>query len=322
MRNHVLTRRTFLTRAAFAGAGLATSSRAAESQTAVSNSSGTASPTLVAPRAACDCHVHVYDAARFPMVPSPRVPPDHADVSQYRRLQQRLRTSRVVIVTPRNYATQNAVTLDAIRTIGLEHARGVAVLHPSVTDAELHRLHDAGIRGIRFSLNDPATAVVTFDMIEPLSRRVSALGWHVQMHVEGDQVVASADLFRRLPSRLVFDHLGRPPLPAGIDHPSHRILRELIDRGRTWVKLSGAYLNTAVGPPYPEATSIAREFVRAAPERLVWASDWPHPTEAGDRKPDDAVLFDLLAVWAPDQRTRRRILIENPEMLYDFVPSP
>jgi predicted TIM-barrel fold metal-dependent hydrolase len=312
-------RRTFLERSGIAAlsAGLAVRSREAYAQAAVPNSTGTDLPKLKAPPDACDCHMHVYDAARFPMVPSPRVPPTDAAVAQYRLLQKRIGTTRVVIVTPRNYATENQVTLDAIAQLR-PNARGVAVLHPAVTDAQLKRLHDAGVRGIRFSLADPATAVVTLDMVEPLSKRVADLGWHVQFNVEGQQVVDWADLLRRLPSQMVFDHMGHPPLPAGIGHASHRIIRSLIDRGRTWVKLSGAYSNTKVGPPYPDATAIARAFVKAAPERMVWGSDWPHPSEAPDRKPNDALLFDLMSEWAPDEATRRRILVENPIVLYGF----
>ena len=127
---------------------------------------------------------------------------------------------------------------------------------------------------------------------------------------------------RRLPTPLVFDHLANPPLPAGIEHPSHAIVRGLIDRGRTWVKLSGAYSNSKFGPPsYPEATKTARAFVSAAPERLVWGSDWPHPTMPNDNKPNDALLFDLLTEWAPDEATRNRILVRNPEALYGFAKS-
>jgi predicted TIM-barrel fold metal-dependent hydrolase len=114
-------------------------------------------------------------------------------------------------------------------------------------------------------------------------------------------------------------HIYDPPLPAGIAHPSHAIVLGLIDQGRAWVKLSGAYSNTKIGPPeYPDATKIAQAFVKAAPERLVWGSDWPHPGMPDDNKPDDAVLFDLLGVWAPDETTRHRILVENPEKLYGF----
>src|SRR5207237_5421124 len=144
---------------------------------------------------------------------------------------------------------------------------------------------------------------------------------HVQFNPLGAQIVERDALLRRLPSSLVFDHLGNPPLPAGVEHPSHRIIRDLIDRGRTWVKLSGAYSNTRVGPPYPEATQIAKAFVKAAPERMVWGSDWPHPSEAPGHKPNDAVLFDLLAVWAPDAATRHRILVENPARLYGAAKS-
>jgi predicted TIM-barrel fold metal-dependent hydrolase len=291
--------------------------RNTSAQIPVSNSVGTESPTLEAPPNACDCHMHIYDPARFPMVPSPRVAPTDAAVAHYRLLQKRLRTSRVVVVTPRNYGTQNQVTVDAIRQLG-PTARGVAVVHPTITDAELKQLHVAGVRGIRFSLTDPSTAVVTVDMVEPLSKRVADLGWHVQFNVEGQQVVEWADLLRRLPSQIVFDHLGHPPLPAGIAHASHGIIRDLVDRGRAWVKLSGAYSNTRVGPPYPEATTIAQAFVKATPERLVWGSDWPHPSEAPDKKPNDALLFDLLSEWAPGEAARRRILVENPATLYGF----
>jgi predicted TIM-barrel fold metal-dependent hydrolase len=314
-----MSRRTFLDGAALVAAtsGVILQSRIARAQIAVPNSSGSELPKLKAPPNACDCHMHIYDPARFPMVPSQRVAPTDAALPQYRLLQKRVGTTRVVVVTPRNYATQNQVTVDAIAQLGA-NARGVAVLHPTVTDADLKRLHDAGVRGIRFSLTDPATAVVTVDMVEPLSKRVANLGWHVQFNVEGQQIVEWADLLRRLPSQIVFDHLGHPPLPAGIQHPSHTIIRGLIDRGRAWVKLSGAYSNTRVGPPYPDATQIAQAFVKAAPQRLVWGSDWPHPSEAPDRKPNDAALFDLLSEWAPDEATRRRILVENPVALYGF----
>lgn len=311
-------RRNFLKGAGLAAWAATGSLHAAEAgaQSQVPNSAGTESPKLKAPANATDCHMHIYDPARFPMPPSQRVAPTHAAVPEYRLLQKRIGTTRVVIVQPRNYATDNRVTVDAIARLG-PHARGVAVLHPTVSGDELKRLQEAGIRGIRFSLGDPATAVVTPDMIEPLAKRIADLGWHVQFNLEGEQIVAFADVLRRLPTPMVFDHLAHPTLPAGIEHASHAIVRGLIDRGRAWVKLSGAYSNSKIGPPYPEATAIAQAFVRAAPERLVWGSDWPHPG-VRTNKPDDALLFDLLMEWAPDVATRNRILVQNPETLYGF----
>lgn len=295
-----------------------TAGKTVASDDTVPNSSGSERPNLKAPANAADCHMHIYDPARFALVPNPRAAPTNAALPQYRLLQNRIGTTRVVIVTPRNYATQNEATVTAIREIG-PNARGVAVLHPDVTDAALNRLNAAGIRGIRFSLGDPATAIVTPDMIEPLAKRIAPLNWHIQFNMGGDQLVALSDVLQRLPVQMVFDHLGIPPLPAGVSHPSHQLIRRLLDLGRAWVKLSGAYLNSRIGPPYPEATAIAQDFVRAAPERLVWGSDWPHPTSPGPRKPDDAMLFDLLLEWAPEDAARHRILVENPERLYGFA---
>jgi len=312
-------RRTFLQGAAALTAASAASFDDASAQQAVPNSAGTQRPKLAAPAKAADCHMHIYDAARFPPSrPGSRMQ-SNASVAEYRLLQQRNGTSRVVIVTPAVYQTDNRVTLDAIAQIGA-NARGVAVIHPTVTDAELKTLAAGGVRGIRFTQFDPATATTTIDMIEPLSRRVADLGWHVQIHMRGDQIVAAEDLWQRLPSAMVFDHIGRLPQPAGVDFPAFGIIRRLIDKGRTWVKISGAYLDTKVGPPsYADVTKVAQAFVKAAPECMVWGSDWPHPTEKD--KPDDAVLFDLLSDWAPDGATRHRILVTNPEELYGFPKS-
>jgi predicted TIM-barrel fold metal-dependent hydrolase len=285
---------------------------------AVPNSGGSAAPRLAAPANACDCHMHIYDTRFAPVRPGSRMQAQ-ASVAEYRLLQRRIGLSRVVIVTPAVYATDNAVTLDAVAQLG-DAARGVAVVHPDVTDGELRRLADGGVRGIRFTQFDPATAVTTIDMIEPLSRRVADLSWHVQIHLRADQIVAADSLWPRLPSTIVFDHMGRLPQPAGIDHPAFATIRRLIDAGRTWMKLSGAYLDTKVGPPsYADATKVAHGLVAAAPERMVWGSDWPHPTE--QKKPDDAGLFDLLAAWVPDAATRRRVLVTNPENLYGFARS-
>ena len=277
----------------------------------VPNSVGIEPPKPKAPANAADCHMHTYDPARFPMPPNPRAAPTNATVEDYRLLQKRIGTTRVVIVQPRNYATDNRVTLYAISQLG-PNARGVAVVTPAIADAELKAFHAGGIRGIRFSLSDPSSRAVT----------VADLGWHVQFNVDGEMIDEMAPILRRLPTPVVFDHLARPPLPAGIEHSSHKIVRELIDKGRTWVKVSGAYSNSKIGPPsYPEATKIAQAFVKAAPERLVWGSDWPHPGLPDDNKPNDALLFDLLTEWAPDEAMRNRILVQNPEALYGFGKS-
>src|SRR5450759_4352744 len=282
-------------------------------QQAVPNTFGTAPPRLKAPANAADCHIHIYD----PRFQPPVAKPLNGAVPDYRLLQKRIGVSRVVIVQPRNYVTDNAVTVDAIKQLGINNARGVAVLRPTVTDAELKSLNDGGIRGIRFTVGNPLTAVVSIDMIEPLAKRIAAFGWHVQLNMPADKIVENADMLRRLPTQIAFDHMGQFPLPAGLAHPAYGVIRSLVDKDRAWVKISGAYLNTKIGPPtYADATAIAQAYVKAAPERLVWGSDWPHPSPPV--KPDDAVLFDLLTAWAPEEATRNRILVANPEALYGF----
>jgi len=310
-------RRTFL---AGAGAMAASTIDPASAQHAVPNSAGSQAPRLKAPADACDCHMHIYDGDRFPPArpgPQSRMQ-SNASVADYRRLQQRNGTTRTVIVTPAAYVTDNRVTLDGIAQLGRADTRGIAVVHPTVTDAELKTLDDGGIRGIRFTVFDPASAAVSIDMIEPLAGRVADLGWHLQIHMRGDQIVENGAMLQRLPTPVVFDHMGRLPQPAPLEHAAYRIIRAMLDKGNTWMKLSGAYMDTRVGAPtYADKTPVAQACIRAAPERMVWGSDWPHPTEK--EKPDDALLFDLLAEWAPDEATRQRILVTNPAALYGFA---
>jgi D-galactarolactone isomerase len=278
-------------------------------------SAGTEPPKLKAPPNACDCHMHIYDS-RFPPAPYAKLHPANATADDYRLFQKRIGTARNVVVTPSTYGTDNSCTLDAIAKLG-GTALAVAVVDASVTDAELKRLNDLGIRGIRFNLVQ--SGATTIDMLEPLSKRVNDLGWHVQIHMLGDAIVENAALLQRLPSPIVFDHLARIPEPAGVDHPAYALVLKMLDHGRTWIKLSGAYQDTRTGPPaYADVSKVAQGYVKAAPERLVWASDWPHPTEKADAKPDDAVLFDLLEDWAPDEPIRNRILVDNPAALYGF----
>src|SRR5882724_11475034 len=225
----MIARRAFIRGASTAAIVAAASGIRVEQSSAepVPNSTGTEPPLLKAPANAADCHMHTYDPARFPMPPNPRAAPSNATVDDYRLLQKRIGTTRVVIVQPRNYATDNRVTLYAISQLG-PNARGVAVVTPAIADAELKAFHAGGIRGIRFSLSDPSSRAVTPDMVEPLAKRVADLGWHVQFNVDGEMIDEMASILRRLPTPMVFDHLAHPPVAVGIEHSSHKIVRELI----------------------------------------------------------------------------------------------
>jgi len=292
-------------------------SGAARMKASVPNSGGTSLPRFATPADACDCHVHIYDP-RFPMA-WPNLPEvTDASVREYRMLQRRLGTSRVVVVQPAAYGTDNRVTLDAIARIGDGRARGVAVVHPDIGEEALDALHAGGIRGLRFSLHDPHAAVMDAAMLEPLASRVAERGWHVQLHLRGEQIVAMASVLERLAAPLVIDHMARLPQPAGEHHPAFRIVKRLLDGGRAWVKLAGPYLDSREGSPrYGDTWAQARSLMAHAPERVLWGSDWPHPTER-EPKPDDAVLLDLLHEWGADEALRRRILVDNPAALYGF----
>src|ERR1051325_2118055 len=302
-------RRTFLS------GGLAMAAPRGFTQHDVPNPAGSNPPSLKAPANACDCHMHIYDGDRFPPArpgPQSRMQ-SNAAVPQYRLLQQRLGTTRTVIVTPAAYVTDNRVTLDGIEQLGRDRTRGVAVVHPTVTDAELKTLADGGVRGIRFTVFDPRSAAVSVDMIAPLAPRVADLNWHIQIHMRADQILENAALLEGLPTQVRFAHLGRLPQPNPLEHQAFAIIRRMMEKGKTWMKLSGAYMDTnSTAPTYADKTAVAQDYLKAAPDRMVGGSDSPHPTEKPDHKPNDATLFNLLIEWAPDTALRQRMLVSNP----------
>src|SRR4051794_32055962 len=261
-------------------------------------SSGTERPSLTVPPNATDCHHHVYDA-RFPASPSATLRPPDASVEDYRQLQRRLGLTRNVVVQPSTYGIDNRLLVESVQAFGAT-ARGIAMLDATVTAAELKRLHEAGIRGVRFGTRLPGGASME-DMV-PVADKIAELGWHIQLVSEGDRIVELESLLTKMPVPVVFDHMGHLPEPAGPEHAAFRVIANLIEKHGAWVKLTGAYILSKIGPPtYADRSRLARAYVKLAPERLVWGSDWPHPTSPGDGKPDDAVL---LVCWPIGHRIR------------------
>jgi D-galactarolactone isomerase len=273
-------------------------------------------PRLQAPPGSCDCHMHFYDTEDvYPLAPTAEFLPPPARVADYRALQARLGLQRVVVVQPSSYGADNRCTLDAVAELGPDVARAVVVVQPDATDDELQRLTDAGARGIRFHML--RAGVLPWDVLEPMAARVGAFGWHVQLQLDGRELPGRLAMLERLPCRLVVDHVGKFLEPVAPEHEAFRCLLRLLESGRVWVKLSAPYETSRVGPPgYDDVSRLARALVAAAPERMVWASNWPHPGRK--ERPDEAVLLDLLLDWAPDDAVRRRILVDNPADLYGF----
>lgn len=275
--------------------------------------------SFAVPDGAADCHHHIYDP-RFPYNPKAVLTPPTATVSDYRALQKKLGTSRNVMVQSSTYGTDNRLLLDVLAQMG-ENCRAVCVVNASVGDGELKRLHDAGTRGVRiqFGLGNPVSA----EEVLPLAKRIAKLGWHIQCNMPPEQLVQMESLLLGLPVPVIIDHLGRAVDTKG---PQFNTVRKLLDSGRGWVKVSGAYLyGGGVAPDYAGASQAAVAYIKAAPERCVWGSDWPHPDATKKLNPvampDDINLLNLFARWVPDAKLRHRILVENPEVFYGFYPK-
>jgi len=274
-----------------------------------------ASPRLKAPPGACDTHMHIFDPAAA-LAPTALGPgPGWADAAAYRAVMARLGVARAVVVQSTAYGTDNSVALRAIAELGLKTTRGVATLDTSVSDAELKRLDVAGFRGLRFQML-PGGAI-PWDMLEPLAARVAPLGWHCQVQMDGRLLPEREATLKRLPTPLMIDHVGKFLEPVPLDHAGVASLLRLLDTGRVWMKLSAPYEVSKAGPPfYDDVGAVARACVRAAPHRMVWASNWPHVSVK--TPPDDAHLLDLLLDWAPNEADRHRILVETPAAFYGF----
>lgn len=291
--------------------------------TPVPFSAGTAAPRTALPAGACDCHVHVYDQ-RFPAAPGARLLPPDASVRDYRALQWRIGTTRVVLVTPSTYGTDNRCMLEglaALAALGVE-ARGVAVIDGRESDAELQQLHAAGVRGVRLNLSLGVSG--SADSIVPLAHRIAPLGWHLQLLMPPDLLAEQGGVLRQLPVPLVFDHFGRIAPAQAWQHPAHAVLLDLLQRGQTWVKLSGGYIvSSTKSVEDPLLDTLAASYLRSAPGRVLWGSDWPHATATAGVQPlpDDARQVDRLVDWtAPcgGSALLRQVLVDNPQALYGF----
>jgi len=306
-----LSRRGFLELACASVAAAALPRAATAGQTW---SSGSERPSFSLPENAVDCHMHIYDD-RFPVAPGTRLRPPNATVKQYRQLQKRLGMRRNVVVTPSTYGTDNRCTVEALKRFGND-ARGIAVVDTSVTGQELQALNSAGVRGIRFNLSYPGAT--TLEMLAPLAERIASLQWHVELVVQGERLPQLERHLAALPCPLVIDHIAHVPQPGGASSEVLRTAQRLVEKGNTWITLSGPYVDSKTGAPrYEDVAPVASAFIAMAPERMLWGTDWPHPTQTTG-KPDDASLVDLIASWIERPEWQQMIFVTNPTKLYGF----
>src|SRR4051812_13665659 len=266
------------------------------------------------PKGACDTHMHIYDGERTAKPGTPN--PGTFTVAMYRELQKKLGLERVIVVQPNAYAYDNTVTLDAIRSIG-KGAKGVAVVKPDVRDEELERLTKAGICAVRIMTLHGGT--LGFDVMDKVMARVHPFGWHANIQLDGRELPKVEAQIKRLPGKFVIDHTGKFLEPVSPDSREFRSLLNLVDTGRCWVKLSAPYETSKTGAPnYEDVGRLAKALVKQSPERMLWASNWPHPSVPKEQRPSDDDLLDLLLDWAPDEKVRKKILVDNPAELYGY----
>jgi predicted TIM-barrel fold metal-dependent hydrolase len=273
-------------------------------------------PRISVPPGACDTHAHVFGPLdRYPLIDDRTYTPPEAPLSAYRRLLNILGVERAVLVQPSVYGTDNSAMLDALTAAG-DAFRGIAVVDYGVSDKQLRALHRVGVRGIRVNLLYKGGISLT--MLGRLADKIKGLGWHIQLLIDVSDCPEFWRIADKLPVDVVIDHMGHMAASKGVDDPGFRSLLSLVAEGKAWVKLSGPYRMTARGhTPYADVAGLARALIETAPDRMVWASDWPHPF-VQIAMPNDGELLDMLAMWAPDPATRAKILVDNPAKLYGF----
>ncbi|MBN9412028.1 MAG: amidohydrolase family protein [Burkholderiales bacterium] len=277
-------------------------------------------PTFRLPAGTCDSHVHVYGPARvFPFSEGRAYTPDDAPAERLAALHRMLGVERVVFVQASIHGFDNRAMLDAVARDPARH-RGVALLPVDATEAEMHHLHAGGVRGVRFSFMRHLGAAPDLDGVRRLAERMAPLGWHVQIYLDAQDLPELAPFLRSLPVPFVIDHFARVMVERGLDQAPLRLLLQLLEDERAWVKLSGpervsAALSTGAFP-YEDVAPLARLLAHAAPDRVVWGSDWPHPNVR--EIPDDGLLVDLLPRHGLDAAALQRLLVDNPARLYGF----
>ncbi|MFL9943778.1 amidohydrolase family protein [Paraburkholderia graminis] len=275
------------------------------------------SPSLQLPQGSCDAHCHIFGPFdRYPLPDERSFTPSPAPESALRRWHERFGFERCVIVQSQGHGYDHRPLLDALRA-GAGRYRGVALVRPDDTAAMLESYHEAGVRGARFHFLAHLGGRPDLDTIRNVAARIGPLGWHLAIHVAGNDIVEYSGFIEALDLPVVIDHMARPDISTGPDGDAMTALKRLLDTGRVWVKLSGADRLSQTGAPFHDALPFARSLAAHAPERVVWGSDWPH-VNLHAPMPDDGDLTDLIADIVPDETRRRLLLVDNPARLFGF----
>ncbi|MDE1165200.1 MAG: amidohydrolase family protein [Pseudomonas sp.] len=272
-------------------------------------------PQLTLPQGAWDAHCHVFGpAAQFPYAADRSYTPPDAPYEQLRALHDYLGFSRGVIVQASCHGSDNSAMLDAIaRSEG--RYRGVAIVDGSESDAQLAALHAGGVRAVRFNFVAHLGGAPDLDVFDQTVDRLADLGWHVVLHLDAQDIFTYAERLQRIPVPFIIDHMGRIKAQDGLQQPAFQALLELMQNPLAWVKVCGAERVSAGRRPFEDAIPFAERLIQAAPERVLWGTDWPHPNISKDM-PNDGALVDLMAAFCADPALRQKLLVDNPLKLY------
>ncbi|HEX4408866.1 MAG TPA: amidohydrolase family protein [Xanthobacteraceae bacterium] len=272
-------------------------------------------PRIMLPPLACDSHFHVFGPhSKFPFAANRPFTPIDAPKEELFALHEFLGFQRGVFVQSTCHGTDNSVLVDLLKA-GNGRYRGSALLDPNVPDAEVEKLDDAGVRGVRLHYYGTGPHRPREEVLR-IIEKVEPYGWHIQIHTGGHGVVDLYDFIVSIEAPVVIDHIGRIDIAEGLHGQTFRTLQRLMDRGNIWVKLSGIDRISKQGYPYADAIAFPRTLAAHAPERVVWGTDWPHPNHKA--MPNDGDLVDMIAEIAPDAKTRQLMLVDNPTKLFGF----
>ena len=274
-------------------------------------------PKFTPPPLACDAHCHIFGpGSKFPYAKEAAYEPPDSPFEALQKLHSILGIQRAVIVHASCHGSDMRATLDGIaRSKGAY--RGTAIIDEKYTEKDFLRMHDGGIRAVRFNFVKHLGGRPDMAFFNKTVERVKAMGWHLILHLDATDLLEFDGLFKRIPVPMVIDHMGRVKAAGGLEQPAFKVLLGWMKQENFWVKVCGAERVSSMGPPFTDAVPFAQALIAAAPDRILWGTDWPHPN-VGAHMPNDGDLVDLFAQMAPDPAIQRRILVENPARLYGF----
>jgi predicted TIM-barrel fold metal-dependent hydrolase len=277
----------------------------------------TRTPVFKAPPKSCDAHCHIFGPKHlFPYHPTSTYEPPDAGRDRLKKLHDILGIERAVLVQASCHGPDNRAMLDAIATSNGAY-RGVCIARKTFTDEDFERLHEGGVRGVRFNFVTHLGGAPDLDAMKIILSRVKPLGWHLIIHVNAEDLIKFEDFFSAIEMEILVDHLGRVPADKGTQQPAFRILKTFMRRENWWCKICGAERISRAGPPFHDATPFAQELIALAPDRILWGTDFPHPNITR-WMPNDGDLLDLVPLFAGNAALQKQILVDNPARLYGF----